>query len=105
MPGKVAVLLVVFASLAFPLSGGVAGYDAGKVPPGEAGAKVALESSPRHHEWVDIAVPNRDTKVAAFVAYPERKDKAPVVVVIHEIYGLTDWIRAPCWRENPARWR
>ena len=26
--------------------------------------------------------------------YPERSDPAPVVVVIHEIYGLTDWIRA-----------
>jgi carboxymethylenebutenolidase len=32
--------------------------------------------------------------VSAFIAYPERKDKAPVVIVIHEIYGLTDWIRA-----------
>ncbi|MGB3398673.1 MAG: dienelactone hydrolase family protein [Candidatus Deferrimicrobiaceae bacterium] len=94
MHGKVAVLLVVFATLTFPVSGGAGGHDARKVPPGEAGAKAALESSPRHHEWVDIAVPGRDTKVAAFVAYPERKDKAPVVVVIHEIYGLTDWIRA-----------
>ncbi|MGA7104213.1 MAG: dienelactone hydrolase family protein [Candidatus Deferrimicrobiaceae bacterium] len=94
MHGKVAVLLVVFATLTFPVSGGAGGHDSRKVPPGEAGAKAALESSPRHHEWVDIAVPGRDTKVAAFVAYPERKDKAPVVVVIHEIYGLTDWIRA-----------
>jgi carboxymethylenebutenolidase len=32
--------------------------------------------------------------VSAFVAYPERKDKAPVVIVIHEVYGLTDWVRA-----------
>ena len=94
MHGKVAVLLVVFASLTFPLSGGTAGHDARTVPPGEAGAKAALERSPRHHEWVEIAVPGRDTKIAAFVAYPERKDKAPVVVVIHEIYGLTDWVRA-----------
>jgi carboxymethylenebutenolidase len=28
------------------------------------------------------------------VVYPERSDKAPVVVVIHEIFGLTDWIRS-----------
>jgi len=64
------------------------------IPPGEAEAKAALEKSPRHHEWVNIAVPGVDTKVSAFVAYPERKDKAPVVIVIHEVYGLTDWIRA-----------
>jgi carboxymethylenebutenolidase len=31
--------------------------------------------------------------VGAFIAYPERKDKAPVVIVIHEVYGLTDWVR------------
>ena len=64
------------------------------IPPGEAGAKAALEKSPRHHEWVSIAVPGSDTKLNTFVAYPERKDKAPVVIVIHEVYGLTDWIRA-----------
>jgi carboxymethylenebutenolidase len=66
----------------------------GSIPPGEAGAKAALEHSPRHHEWVDISLPGKSTKISAFVAYPERKDKAPVVIVIHEIYGLTDWIRA-----------
>jgi len=94
MRGKAAVLLIMFASLTVPLSGGADGNVADPIPPSEAGAKTALERSPRHHEWVDIAVPGRDTKVAAFVAYPERKDKAPVVVVIHEVYGLTDWIRA-----------
>lgn len=94
MRGKAAVLLIVFASLTVSLSEGTAGEVAVTIPPPEAGAKAALERSPRHHEWVDIAVPGRDTKVAAFVAYPERKDKAPVVVVIHEVYGLTDWIRA-----------
>ncbi len=63
------------------------------IPPGESGAKAALERSPRHHEWVDLAVPPGGAKVSAFVAYPERKDKAPVVIVIQEVYGLTDWIR------------
>ena len=94
MRGKAAVFLILFASLTVPLSGGADGNVADPIPPSEAGAKATLERSPRHHEWVDIAVPGRDTKVAAFVAYPERKDKAPVVVVIHEVYGLTDWIRA-----------
>ena len=64
------------------------------IPPGEAGAKAALETSPRHHEWVELALPGDAGKLSLFVAYPERKDKAPVVLVIHEVYGLTDWIRA-----------
>ena len=64
------------------------------IPAGEAGAKSALEKSPRHHEWVNIAVPGTDVKLSSFVAYPERKDKAAVVIVIHEVYGLTDWVRA-----------
>jgi carboxymethylenebutenolidase len=73
---------------------GAAAPDNVPIPPGEAGAKAALERSPRHHEWVDIAVPGKEAKVTTFIAYPERKDKAPVVIVIQEVYGLTDWIRA-----------
>jgi carboxymethylenebutenolidase len=64
------------------------------IPPGEVGAKSALDTSVRHHEWVKITLPGTEVKLNTFVAYPERKDKAPVVVVIQEIYGLTDWIRA-----------
>jgi carboxymethylenebutenolidase len=64
------------------------------LPPGEADAKAFLESSPRHHEWVNIALPGSEIKLSTFIAFPERKDKAPVVIVIHEVYGLTDWIRA-----------
>jgi carboxymethylenebutenolidase len=70
----------------------LAGTDS--IPAGEAGAKSALEKSPRHHEWVNIAVPGTEIKLSSFIAYPERKDKAPVVIVIHEVYGLTDWVRA-----------
>jgi carboxymethylenebutenolidase len=64
------------------------------IPTGEGGAKAALETSPRHHEWAEVALPDGAGKLSLFVAYPERKEKAPVVLVIHEIYGLTDWIRA-----------
>ncbi len=64
------------------------------IPPGEAEAKAALEKSPRHHEWVNISVPGSEKKLSSFIVYPERKDKAPVVIVIMEVYGLTDWIRA-----------
>src|SRR3990170_3139091 len=97
MKGKNPILLLFLsflAALATPVSGGAAGHETGPIPPAEAGAKAALESSPRHHEWVHIAIPGKDAKVSAFVAYPERKEKAPVVIVIQEIYGLTDWIRA-----------
>lgn len=54
-------------------------------------AKERLEKSPRHMEWVTLKHDNRTVK--AFVAYPEVAEKAPVIVVIHEIFGLTDWAR------------
>jgi carboxymethylenebutenolidase len=57
-------------------------------------AKARLEKSPRHGEWVEFKSGERTIK--AFVVYPERKDKAPVVLVIHEIFGLTDWVRGVC---------
>jgi carboxymethylenebutenolidase len=57
-------------------------------------AKARLEKSSRHGEWVEFKSGERTLK--AFVVYPERKDKAPVVLVIHEIFGLTDWVRGVC---------
>jgi carboxymethylenebutenolidase len=65
-----------------------------ELPPGESGAKAALEKSPRHGEWVDVTVPGRDKPLRSYVVYPETKDNAPVVIVVHEIFGLTDWIRS-----------
>jgi carboxymethylenebutenolidase len=62
------------------------------LPQPEEGAKAALSASPRHGEWADVKVPG-GRPIRAWVVYPERKDKAGVVIVIHEIYGLTDWIR------------
>lgn len=94
MNGKRAIVLFFLAFLVVPAYAGAAGHANGTIPPDEAGARTALESSPRHHEWVDIAVPGGDGKLTAFVAYPERNDKAPVVIVIQEIYGLSDWLRA-----------
>jgi carboxymethylenebutenolidase len=62
------------------------------LPASEANAKAALESSPRHGELVDVKLPS-GAPMRTWVVYPERKDKAPVVIVIHEIFGLSDWIR------------
>lgn len=54
-------------------------------------AKAKLEKSPRHQEWVPVKQGTRD--VHCFVVYPEVKDKATVVIVLHENRGLTDWVR------------
>ena len=63
-----------------------------KLPAGELGAKPALEASPRHGEWVDVPLKDGGP-LHAWISYPERHDKAPVVMIIHEIFGLSDWIR------------
>ena len=49
----------------------------------------ALDPVTTHGEWVKIKKGNET--IRAYVAYPERKTKAPAVIVIHEIFGLTDW--------------
>jgi carboxymethylenebutenolidase len=55
-------------------------------------ARQILDRSPRHQEWVKIPVDGRT--LDAFVDYPEVKSKAPVIVLIHEIFGLSDWARS-----------
>ena len=57
-----------------------------------AAAIEQLKSSPRHGEWVDIKGTD-GTPIKSFVVYPERREKAPVVIVVMEIFGLSDWIR------------
>lgn len=64
------------------------------LPPPDERAKAVLAASPRHGEYADVRLPGSEQAIRTFVVYPERKDKAPVVIVIHEIYGLTDWIRS-----------
>lgn len=59
------------------------------VAPAQDWAKAKLEKSPRHHEYVKVK--SGDREVNCFVAYPESKDKATAVLVIHEIFGLADW--------------
>jgi carboxymethylenebutenolidase len=64
------------------------------LPAAEETARAALESSPRHGEYVDVKIDPGQRPIRAWIVYPERKDKAGVVIVIHEIFGLSDWIRA-----------
>lgn len=54
-------------------------------------ARAKLEKSTRHGEWVTVKHDGRS--VETFVAYPESPRKTPVVVVIHEIFGMSDWVQ------------
>src|SRR2546423_3439919 len=54
-------------------------------------AKAKLAKSPRHHEWVKIK--NGTREVNSFIVYPEVNKKATAVVVIHEIFGMSDWVQ------------
>ena len=53
-------------------------------------AKDALAKSPRHGEYVTIHEAG-GRNLQAWVVYPETKGKAPVVILIHEIFGQSDW--------------
>jgi len=57
---------------------------------GQDWARAQVEKSPRHREWVTVKHDGRS--VETLVVYPESKDKRPVVLVIHEIFGMTDWV-------------
>jgi carboxymethylenebutenolidase len=63
------------------------------LPPDGDGAMGRLNTSPRHGEWVRYDAGDGDM-VDAYLVYPERSDAAPVVIVIHEIFGLSDWVRS-----------
>src|SRR2546421_3442547 len=68
-----------------------AAFDVTAAAPAQDWAKQRLDKSPRHGEWVKLKHGSRE--VNSFVVYPEVKDKATAVAVIHEIFGLTDWVR------------
>ncbi len=59
--------------------------------PAQDWAKAKLEQSERHREYVPVKHDGRT--INTLVIYPETRDKAPVVMLIHEIFGLTDWLK------------
>src|SRR5215472_7003318 len=75
-----AIALLAAALLALPLAA-----------PAQEWAKTRLDASPRHREYVTLK--HGDRSVQAFVVYPEVKQKVPVVILIHEIFGLSDWAK------------
>jgi carboxymethylenebutenolidase len=94
---------IVFAALFLSLAGAVASCSANRNPSRPAGAagppagaesaRDALIASPRHGEWLLVRTAAGDS-IQAWVVFPERSDPAPVVVVVHEIFGVSHWIRA-----------
>lgn len=69
-----------------------AGIAAASAAQAQDWAKTRLDQSPRHLEW--ITIPQGPRSVQSFIAFPEAKDKATAVIVIHEIFGLSDWARS-----------
>ena len=59
--------------------------------PAQDWAKARLDKSPRHLEWVKVKHHQREVNTS--IAFPEVKEKATAVIVIHEIFGLSDWVR------------
>jgi carboxymethylenebutenolidase len=62
------------------------------LPPADPYVADALKNSPRHGEWDDIKGPD-GKMIKAWVVYPRSTEKTGVVIVIHEIFGMTDWVR------------
>src|SRR5207302_8975662 len=40
-----------------------------------------------------VTVKHGDRALQTFVVYPESKSKTPVVLLIHEIFRMTDWVQ------------
>jgi carboxymethylenebutenolidase len=91
---KSILTLTALLIISTTIAAGPATQPAAIPPSGDDGlAAKALAASPRHGEWADIAISGSDVKLHTWVVYPERPDKAPIVIVIHEIFGMTDWVR------------
>jgi carboxymethylenebutenolidase len=86
--------ITLLASVSLTLADSPTTAPAFAPPPSATTAVQALKDSTRHGEWDDIPLPGSDVKIHTWIVYPERSDKAPVVLVIHEIFGMSDWVRS-----------
>jgi carboxymethylenebutenolidase len=83
------------ADLRAPAASSVDRQGVAGLPASNATAEARLKASPRHGEWVKIAwEPGSADSLMAWVVYPASRAKAPVVVVVHEIFGLSTWVRS-----------
>ena len=92
-PIAVVLLSALVGACGAGVSGGVPAARSAGVAPGAADAESRLAASPRHGEWAMVPAGAGDS-MRAWVVVPERAERAPVVVVVHEIFGLTHWVRA-----------
>jgi carboxymethylenebutenolidase len=83
------------ADLAAPAGSFASAQSNSALPPSNNAAKARLGSSPRHGEWVKVAwEPGSSDSLMAWIVYPSTSNaKTPVVVVVHEIFGLSSWVR------------
>lgn len=88
-----AVLLTMFAAACATNQPPSVTAKVPQLPPDAPGAAARLAASPRHGEWAMIRTGPNDS-VRVWVVYPERTTKAPVVIVVQEIFGLSSWIRS-----------
>jgi len=79
MKGRLPILNIVLVLLCVPILSA------------QDWARAKVDKSPRHREWVTVKHDSRS--VDTFVVYPEVSDKRPVVLIIHEIFGMTDWVQ------------
>jgi len=81
--------------VAAPAGGGAVGQGNTALPASNIHAAARLAASPRHGEWVKVAwEPGSKDSLMAWIVYPSTSNaKTPVVVVVHEIFGLSTWVR------------
>ena len=92
-PAAVVVSAAPAAPPATPAtSAATATVDDRAIPAGSETVAARLAASPRHAEWAMVPVEGGDS-VRVWVVYPERSTNAPIVVVVHEIFGLSTWVR------------
>jgi carboxymethylenebutenolidase len=53
-------------------------------------ARQAVDKSPRRHEWASVKYGARS--VESFVAYPQSREKAPAVVIVHDVIAMAPWV-------------
>ena len=93
MKGRTLSAVTMAAAALLMMWNGAAAQADPFLPAGAEEARERLDSSPRHGDWITVRLPGGDS-VRSWIVHPERSDPGPVVVVIHEIYGLTSWVRA-----------
>lgn len=93
LPVAAAIALVIaLVATLVSLPGGAPAVAEGRTVQQPSGYVQELEAYSGHGEWVKYTGVADDT-VVAYIAFPERPDPAPGMIVIHEIFGLSDWVR------------